>query len=375
MNYCNMIEEKHLKKGFIVATIISTIVGTFTASMTLHEKIQDRRAKKKQKALDARQTGAIDELKERLDKLKGGEDVVSEHSRSRSRSRSRSHSRSRSRRRRRRRPSYDQDDFTYESRRSRAMIERMYEDHLHHAGSRYAVGDMATENRLQAQIIQLQQTVISVLQDALYNGRGLTETDQRRLIAAQSAARDSSLDALEDHYRRVNSTAKRKPLPTCGNHSSQPLLLEPAPLRANFSRPQKPQPQFTPYSLIPQTLPPRTRSPSPTPTLPSSSSFSSPETTPTLFCPYSTTLQTTNEPLSATFHPTDPCLSTCPHCRKRLDVSQTDFWFLTLTSPCPSTTTTAAAAAATATERGTRQHRVDARFIVQCHTTAGKFAL
>ncbi|OTA32888.1 hypothetical protein BTJ68_08015 [Hortaea werneckii EXF-2000] len=50
MNYANMIEEKHLKKGFVVATLISTIVGTLTASMTLHDKVQEKRDKKKQKA-------------------------------------------------------------------------------------------------------------------------------------------------------------------------------------------------------------------------------------------------------------------------------------------------------------------------------------
>ncbi|KAI7539462.1 hypothetical protein KC317_g17474, partial [Hortaea werneckii] len=200
MNYANMIEEKHLKKGFVVATLISTIVGTLTASMTLHDKVQEKRDKKKQKAVDAKQTGEIERLRKKVEAVKSGHDSDDETESSGSRSRSQY--------RRRRRRSWEEDDFAYESRRSRAMIERMYEDHLMRAGDRYATGDMITENRLQTQIIQLQQTVINVLQDALYSGRGLTETDQRRLIAAQSAARDGSLDALEDHYARI-STRRR----------------------------------------------------------------------------------------------------------------------------------------------------------------------
>ncbi|KAI7285534.1 hypothetical protein KC340_g18328, partial [Hortaea werneckii] len=216
MNYANMIEEKHLKKGFIVATLISTIVGTLTTSMTLHDKVQEKRDKKKQKALDAKQTGEIEKLRKRVDALKSGNESDDETESTGSRSKFRS--------RRPRRRSLEEDDFVYESRRSRAMIERMYEDHLMRAGDRYATGDIITENRLQKQIIQLQQTVINVLQEALYSGRGLTEIDQRRLIAAQSAARDGSLDALEDHYARISTRQRREILP---DNTTQRLLLPP----------------------------------------------------------------------------------------------------------------------------------------------------
>ncbi|KAI6853635.1 hypothetical protein KC338_g9491, partial [Hortaea werneckii] len=264
MNYANMIEEKHLKKGFVVATLISTIVGTLTASMTLHDKVQEKRDKKKQKAVDAKQTGEIERLRKKVEAVKSGHDSDDETESSGSRSRSQY--------RRRRRRSWEEDDFAYESRRSRAMIERMYEDHLMRAGDRYATGDMITENRLQTQIIQLQQTVINVLQDALYSGRGLTETDQRRLIAAQSAARDGSLDALEDHYARISTRRRRRD--TLANPTPR-LLLPPTPTSNDDDQPNHPLPRK------PSPLPTTVRPPHSTPPR------SSYPPDPALFCPYS----------------------------------------------------------------------------------------
>ncbi|KAI7328449.1 hypothetical protein KC315_g6632, partial [Hortaea werneckii] len=270
MNYANMIEEKHLKKGFIVATLISTIVGTLTTSMTLHDKVQEKRDKKKQKALDAKQTGEIEKLRKRVDALKSGNESGDETESSRSRSKSQS--------RRPRRRSLEGDDFVYESRRSRAMIERMYEDHLMRAGDRYATGDIITENRLQKQIIQLQQTVINVLQEALYSGRGLTEIDQRRLIAAQSAARDGSLDALEDHYARISTRQRRETLP-----NTTPRLLLPPTSTGN----EEPSTHYFPSN--PSSAPTTALHPH----RPSHSTTRSYSPDPALFCPYSIHLQTT----------------------------------------------------------------------------------
>ena len=67
----------------------------------------------------------------------------------------------------------------------------------------YAQGDVIAENKLQAQVIQLQQTVINVLQDALLNDRKLSKADIHRLITAQDNARQGSLDALRDQYDRM----------------------------------------------------------------------------------------------------------------------------------------------------------------------------
>ncbi|KAI7696605.1 hypothetical protein KC353_g17428, partial [Hortaea werneckii] len=372
MNYANMIEEKHLKKGFIVATLISTIVGTLTTSMTLHDKVQEKRDKKKQKALDAKQTGEIEKLRKRVDALKSGNESDDETESTGSRSKSRN--------RRPRRRSLEEDDFVHESRRSRAMIERMYEDHLMRAGDRYATGDIMTENRLQKQLIQLQQTVINVLQNALYSGRGLTETDQRRLIAAQSAARDGSLDALEDHYARISTRQRREILP---NNTTQ-RLLPPAPSISNETPsthylPPNPSPAPT-TALRPYRLPQSTRSYSPDPAL---------------FCPYSIHLQNTSQPLpsSTTTEPPETSL-TCPTCHSSIPVSARDYWILSTTGPPPSSSThphhpisdevyeeeddfiplPAAATAASPAYPRNREWKLTARFLVKSHTPEGKFA-
>ncbi|RMY67645.1 hypothetical protein D0862_15063 [Hortaea werneckii] len=387
MNYANMIEEKHLKKGFIVATLISTIVGTLTTSMTLHDKVQEKRDKKKQKALDAKQTGEIEKLRKRVDALKSGHESDDDSESNSSRSKSRS--------RRQRRRSLEEDDFVYESRRSRAMIERMYEDHLMRAGDRYATGDIITENRLQKQLIQLQQTVINVLQEALYSGRGLTETDQRRLIAAQSAARDGSLDALEDHYNRLPARTRREILP---NNPSPRLLLS-----ATSSSTEDPSTHSLPSK--PSPAPPTTRRPyrpsHPTPPY-------SPD--PTLFCPYSIHLQTTSQPLSPpppSSTTSSPSL-TCPTCQFQIPVSARDYWILSTTTTVPATSSAPSEEddedfiplplpLSPFTEAGQdhpeiddgslrrhgreqwgreqrREWKLTARFLVKCHTPEGEFA-
>lgn len=342
--------------------------------MTLHDKVQEKRDKKKQQALDAKQTGEIEKLRKRVDALKSGNESDDETESAGSRSKSRS--------RRRRRRSLEEDDFVYESRRSRAMIERMYEDHLMRAGDRYATGDIITENRLQKQIIQLQQTVINVLQEALYSGRGLTETDQRRLIAAQSAARDGSLDALEDHYARISTRKRREILP---NNPPQRLLL-PATSTATDA-PSVHHPPWNPSSALTTTLrPPHSTTPSYAPD-------------PALFCPYSIHLQTTSQPLPSSSTTPDPTESslTCPTCHFHIPVSARDYWILsTTTSPSPPSSTSThahhhptndaahdeededfvplAATAASPSSPRNREWKVTARFLVKSHTPEGRFA-
>ncbi|GAB1741553.1 hypothetical protein NU219Hw_g6780t1 [Hortaea werneckii] len=387
MNYANMIEEKHLKKGFIVATLISTIVGTLTTSMTLHDKVQEKRDKKKQKALDAKQTGEIEKLRKRVDALKSGHESDDETESNSSRSKSRS--------RRPRRRSLEEDDFVYESRRSRAMIERMYEDHLMRAGDRYATGDILTENRLQKQLIQLQQTVINVLQEALYSGRGLTETDQRRLIAAQSAARDGSLDALEDHYNRLPARTRREILP----NNPTPRLLLPA------TSPTTDDPSTHALPSKPSPAPTTTRRPY-RPSHPTTPPYS-PD--PTLFCPYSIHLQSTSQPLSPPppSSTTSPPSLTCPTCQFQIPVSAREYWILSTTSTGSSTSSApdededddfiplplpplaeagqdhamieeGSLRRRQGREQGGREQRrewkLTARFLVKCHTPEGEFA-
>lgn len=119
--------------------------------MTLHDKIQERRDAKKQKATDSKQDDEIQQLRKEMKEIEDG--------RRRDHSLSRSRSSSRRRRRERRDDDYYEDDlrFLRSARRSRAMIEQAYEDNLRRLGNGYAQGDLLTENQLQAQIIRLQQ--------------------------------------------------------------------------------------------------------------------------------------------------------------------------------------------------------------------------
>ncbi|SMQ51252.1 unnamed protein product [Zymoseptoria tritici ST99CH_1A5] len=220
MNYSNMIEEKNLKKTFIIATLASTLIGTFTAATTLHDKIQEKREKAKQKETDGKQNNQLKKLKEQVasfekaaietkEKFEANldekpSDDKDKRGRSRSRSRSRSSSRSRSRRRRRRRELLEDEAFFADSvRRSKAMIQQTYAEGLNRVGPAYAVGDLTTENRLQAQVIKLQQTVIGVLQQAVNDGRSLTQKDFDQLIAAQHEARNGSISALQEQEDRM----------------------------------------------------------------------------------------------------------------------------------------------------------------------------
>ncbi|KXS93525.1 hypothetical protein AC578_4244 [Pseudocercospora eumusae] len=223
MNYSNMIEEKALKKTFIIATLVSTIVGTFTASIALHDKIKEKQekaanAKKQQQGVDDKQDKGLEELKARLGELenkadKGKEVSIKDRKPSRSkssaRSRSRSGSRASSRRSRARsrvspRDSpMENDDFAQATGRSKAMLEETYEENVGQLGQSFAHGDLVTENALQKQVIDLQQVVISVLQGAVSDNRALTEDDMRQIIMAQDKARDGSISALNAQRDRL----------------------------------------------------------------------------------------------------------------------------------------------------------------------------
>ncbi|CZT19150.1 uncharacterized protein RCC_04996 [Ramularia collo-cygni] len=265
MNYANLIEDAKLKKTFILATLVTTVIGTLQAATTLHDKIEEKRERRaKQSELDTKQNKALKELQEKLKQLqavdntnnnndgegnegakegeKNGKDNNNEKKDDRSRPRSRSSSsRSRSRSRRRRRSREEWEDnmyFAEATRRSQAMIERTYNDHLQRLGPIYAQGDLITENALQAQTIRLQQTVIGILQEALNTGRGLSRDDLDTLIAAQNSARDGSINALNGQYNRI---AYRRP-PQGFIRDGSPIEVatyehEPARLRIEPAKP------------------------------------------------------------------------------------------------------------------------------------------
>jgi len=188
-------------------------------------------------------------------------------------------------------------------------------------GNRFAQGDAIVENQMQAQIIALQQTVINVLQDALYNDRQLTRADMAKIIAASNSARDGSLDALHQAQRRLESNrSNRSPSP---RGALQPVK------RASTSISDGSDQLFCRYSLDLQYVP--------------------------------------NKPLAASFAPGGDCQ--CPACGVRLDVTAEDFWMIGKRTPI------------TVVEKGyerdfmeVREFRLGQRFALKCHTPDGEYA-
>ncbi|KAI0423606.1 hypothetical protein F5Y09DRAFT_326910 [Xylaria sp. FL1042] len=105
----------------------------------------------------------------------------------------------------------DGDALSRSLERSEALVRREYNEGAGRLGKRFAMGDLITENQLQAQIITLQRTVIDVLQEALLNRHSLSHGDVQRLIAASLAARNGSLDALRQQYQRLSFEAYPQP--------------------------------------------------------------------------------------------------------------------------------------------------------------------
>ena len=107
--------------------------------MTLADKIQEKRDRRKQNALDGKQDGEIKQLQEKIKKLEVGEGPANDATKADGRAK---RSRSSSRRRRPRDDDYDNDEhYAYSARRSRGMIERAYEDNIMRMGEGYARGD------------------------------------------------------------------------------------------------------------------------------------------------------------------------------------------------------------------------------------------
>ncbi|KAF2495453.1 hypothetical protein BU16DRAFT_439451, partial [Lophium mytilinum] len=299
MNYSNMIEEKNLKKTFIIATLCSTLVGTFTSSMGLYEAIAKKRQQRK------RDTGQDEEIKKLKEKVEKAE---------------KSDKRDRDRDDSRRRPSPrggPRDEFSDSLDRSGAMIQRQYEQGYQQLGRRFAVGDTLTENQLQAQIISLQQTVIHILQDALYNERPLSQSDLHKLKLASQSAREGSIDALRAQQQRLESRTA---------------------------------------SPAPRALPPPRRS---------ATVIDEPNS---VFCRYSLDLQyVPRKPLAAAFD--DHGDGRCPECRVLVPISPADFWKIGKRTPVliPD-------GPYEKQVLEEREFRLGQRFIVKCHTEDGEFA-
>ncbi|KAK5627242.1 hypothetical protein RRF57_002957 [Xylaria bambusicola] len=179
-----MIEEKRLKvtNPSGCASLCSTLINTFTASINLWDRMSERR---KQKKKDSKQDDEIRQLKEQIAQVD----------------------------KRSQKPEADnncrvQDNGTGDDAgealsrslaRSEALVRQEYNDGAGRLGKRFAMGDLITENQLQAQII--------TLQEALVNRQSLSHGDVQRLIAASLAARNGSLDALRQQYQRLSFEA------------------------------------------------------------------------------------------------------------------------------------------------------------------------
>ncbi|CAH0056047.1 unnamed protein product [Clonostachys solani] len=356
MNHANMIEDKYLKKGFIIATVCSTIIGTFTSSIGLWDKVKERR---KQNIRDSTQDEEIKKLRERV-----------EESEKQAREREQKGPRES------RRNSRDEVSDSFE--RSSALINREFQIGYDQLGRKFAVGDMVTENRLQAQVITLQQTVINVLQDALESGRKLNRADKAKLIAASDAAREGSLDALRQQRQRLALAAPeeipRQQQLTQGppSRSSKSSVKSSAqssvrsPVQSSIRSPVQSSVRSPVQPSVRSHVPSSVRSLAPS-SVKSSVKSSVVESDP-LYCWYSLDLQySQRKPLAINFAPRNDCR--CPDCGVRLEVESDDRWVIEKrTSPPPSPDG----------YRERRQGRVEfvanARFVIKCHTHHGEFA-
>lgn len=334
-----MIEEKNLKKTFIIATLCSTLIGTFTSSMGLWDRVKDKRQQTKR---DTEQDKEIKQLRKQVEDSEKQQNKnqnqnqqnqqqdqnqqQQQHHHHQQRCCSGSRHRSPPRRRR-------EDEVAYALERSGALIGREFDEGYERLGRRFAIGDTITENRLQAQVIALQQTVINVLQDALYNGRQLDNSDMSKLIAASNAARDGSLDALRQQRQR-QTLAIESPPPAIA-----PAVPN-APPAVQFALPRRAATTLT-------------------------------ETNPPLFCRYSLDLQyVRNKPLARTFAPGGDCR--CPGCGVRVRAESDDFW--EIEKRARGRTRDGRRGSSTEVVLDEREFHIGQRFAVKCHTPDGEFA-
>ncbi|KAI8651977.1 hypothetical protein NCS56_01414200 [Fusarium sp. Ph1] len=317
MNHANMIEDKHLKKTYIIAVLCSTLVGTFTSSIGLWDRVKERR---KQNHRDTTQDEEIKKLKEQVEK---SEKKAKEKDQALEKEK-------------------ETDEVSASLKKSSALISREFEDGYERLGRKFAIGDVVTENKLQAQVIALQQTVINVLQDAVYHGRRLDRVDMQHLIAASNAARDGSLGALrEQRQRLLMATEKPRPALAPPPKPLPPQKALPAPARSRASSIVR--------SEHPRSEPVRSE-PDP------------------LYCIYSIDLQCDkNMRMASTFAPGGICQ--CPACGIKLGVEADDIW--AIRKPTTRWITI------DGYEREVDEDLefiVNQRFVIKCHTPDGDFA-
>ncbi|KAJ4387780.1 hypothetical protein N0V93_008382 [Gnomoniopsis smithogilvyi] len=349
MNYANMIEEKALKKTFIIATLVSTLVGTFAASHNLYERLN-------QKKKDDNQDGAIKKLEEKL------EQMTTKNKESDS----------------------EKDELKDSLDKSGRLIKREYDVCYDRLGRRFAVGDILTENELQKQIILLQQTVIGILEEALYSGRRIDRTSLDKLVWASNAARTNSLDALKGQYQRI---VQELPMPPSPQEFFEAEVIE---LSSRGSSPRRQPIKALPPSRAKSPPEPKAK-PLPPPSPRHQTAVVVVRPPPErrtsgrdFYCRYSIDLQMSPRPLARAFDPGQG--SRCPACDVKLAVDCADVWGFKLSlqeklplvketaqSP-PARSPTAGKEVVAVTEQRMVRFRIPAKFVVKCHTPEGDYA-
>lgn len=244
----------------------------------------------------------------------------------------------------------------------------------------------------------LQQTVIGVLEDALYHGRNIDRASLDKLVWASNAARTNSLDALKGQYQRI---VQKLPMPPSPRKGPEVEVIE---LSSRGSSPRRPPVMALPPSAK-EKAQPSPRLPPPAPTKQKSPPSSRPPPPVVVrarperrvsgrdfYCRYSVDLQMSPRPLTRAFDPGRG--SMCPVCSVKLPVDSADVWEFKLSvmeKLPPAKSPTREKEKKNAKDRGRSQtgkevvavaeqkqktvkFLIPAKFIVKCHTPEGEYA-
>lgn len=225
----------------------------------------------------------------------------------------------------------------------------------------------------------LQQTVIGVLEEALYDGRQIDRAGVNKLVWASRAAREGSLDALKGQYQRL---AQELPIPRSPSKYIEAEVVE---LSSRGSSPRRSPVKALPPAVKALSSPRElSRAPQPPPKQWSGRDF---------YCRYSIDLQLSPNPLSQAFDPGRG--GPCPACGLSLAVDSADMWEFKLAGE-PSTTvkfaeieklggkdrdkdrgrSTPGKEIVSVKEQRQKmvRFRLPAKFVVKCHTPEGDYA-
>lgn len=242
------------------------------------------------------------------------------------------------------------------------------------------------ENELQRQVIKLQQTVIRVLEDALYNHRPVDAAALDRLLRASRAARDGSLDALRGQYQRLLLALPPPPPPPSRPpqrgwgqdfvrviHSEVPKAREPTPgpppRRRRLLGPPPPQRGYDQVTRVREVVGKKANK----------NTDMNHSVGVDLFCRYSLDLQRMPDmTLSRTFDPPEAKQHHpgphCPACREPLAVDATDEWAIEIpVLRVPRGRSRSRSRGRREAGETIKRFRVPARFVIKCHTPEGDF--